>query len=411
MQPSESDYKYKSTLKITILTTSFPRFKNDSAGIFIYNFASQLSKLSCSFNVVAPHDTEVKPQDYPDNLNIHFFKYFYPLKYQSFAYKGGIVNRIKKKWLRILQLPFFMISFLLMALKVSRKSDIIHSYWSVAGLIALTIKAINKTPVILTIWGSDILFTKIPVFSYFYRLFLKQANFILCESQHFKDQLVDFGIPEILISVIAYGIDYDTFKPSDKLECRKKLGLPAGNFIILSVGNLIKLKGYNFLIDAIPKFLTRHPNAHFILVGDGENRIQLEIQAKKLDVYNNLQFVGQQHASEIPGWLNSADIFVHPSLSEGTPNSIIEAMACGLPVLATAVGDIPNIIDSGHDGILIPSKDYKQIEIKLDTLIQSEKLRNQYSQNGFKKVRSKFGNWETQAQLLFNLYHKALAVS
>ena len=404
----ENKIKAKQNLKISFLTTSFPRYQDDSAGVFVYKFASHLSAINCSVNVVAPHDINVQPQEIPKTLTIHYFKYFYPIKFQSVSYKGGMVNRIKSNWLRVSQLPFFMISFFLKAFRFSKGSDIIHSYWSVAGLVALIIKFIRPTPIVLNIWGSDILFTQVPVLSFFYKILLRQANAIVCESQHFKKQLNDFGVPEGVISIISNGIDYNIFKPGDKIECRINLGLPKDKIIILAVGNLIELKGYQFLIEAIPEVISNHPSLHFIFVGDGEYRGHLENQVTNLNIINNVQFVGQQDVSQIPNWLISADIFVHPSLSEGTPNSVIEAMACKLPVIATSVGDIPNVIDDGENCFLVPPKDSGQLASKLNSLIQSENLREQFGQNGLQVVRSKFGSWETQTKLLRNLYQEVI---
>ena len=401
---SEHNIKINQNLKITILTTSFPRFLDDSAGIFIYKFASQLSDIKCSVNVVAPHDIMVKPHDFSKNLGIHYFKYFFPLRFQSFAYEGGMVNRIKSNWLRVLQLPFFMISFFFKAFRVSKDSDIIHSYWAVAGLVALIVKFFRRTPIIFTVWGSDIIFTKIPIISFFYKLFLKQADAIVCESQHFKKQLTDFGIPGDLFSVVPNGIDYNKFNPGDKIDCRRQLGLPTKKLIILSVGNLIILKGHNYLIDAIPELVSSQSNLQFVFVGDGEYRSHLENQAKKLNVADQIYFAGQQDVSKMPLWMISADIFVHPSLSEGTPNSVIEAMACKLPVLATTVGDIPNIIEDGKDGLLIPPKDSDQLASKLNNLIQSQKLRDQFGHSALHKVQTNFGNLKTQTQQLLKVY-------
>lgn len=404
----ENKIKAKRNLKITLLTTSFPRYQDDSAGVFVYKFASHLSASNCSVNVVAPHDINVQQQDNPKTLTVNYFKYFYPAKYQSFAYKGGMANRIKGNWLRILQLPFFMISFFLKAFRISKKSDVIHSYWSVAGLIALIIKFIRPTPIVMNIWGSDILFTQIPVVSYFYKLFLRQANAIVCESQHFKKQLIGFGVPEEIISIIGNGINYNIFKPGDKIYCRRILGLPKEKLIVLAVGNLIEQKGYQFLIEAIPDVITNHPNLHFIFVGIGEYRKYLENQITKLNILNNIQFVGQQDVSQMPNWLNSADIFVHPSLSEGTPNSVIEAMACKLPVIATSVGDIPNVIEDGENGFLVPPRDFSQLASKLNRLIESKNLREQFGQNGLQMVQSRFGSWETQTELLRKLYQEVM---
>ena len=406
MQISEHNIKNKPNLKITILTTSFPRFQDDSAGIFIYKFASHLAESNCLVNVVAPHDIEVRRQEFFKNLGIYYFKYFCPLKFQSFAYKGGMVNRIKKNWLRILQFPIFMICFLLKAFRVSKDSDIIHSYWSVAGLIAIITGAARKTPVVLNIWGSDIIFTKVPVISFFYKLFLNQADAIVCESQHFKKQLTDFGIPWDLISVVPNGIDLDQFKPSNNISLRNKLGLSQHHKIFLTIGSLIHRKGHIYLIEAVPHIIKNFNNVHFIIVGEGEFRKNLEERIHHLKISSYITLAGYQKPSSIAEWLNVADVFILTSLLEGNPNVILEAMACGIPVISTSVGGIEGMIQEGENGLLMPAKSSTSLAEQANKILQNDELKINLGQNARKTILNNYGDWKKQSQLLLNVYQK-----
>ena len=98
-------------MDVTFLTTSFPRFRGDFSGNFVCRYAEHLSRLGCRIRVIAPHDNRVVAEDETCGYSIQHFKYFFPTKYQSLAYQGGFVSRIRNNGLRSLQLPFFLSSF------------------------------------------------------------------------------------------------------------------------------------------------------------------------------------------------------------------------------------------------------------------------------------------------------------
>ena len=138
-------------LKVTILTTSFPRFHGDNAGKFVSNFAKELDEAGVEMRVIAPHDSAVVGNTHP--FPVEHFQYFFPESLQSLAYGAGIASRIKNNYFRILQLPFFLISFFLSALKSSRQTQIFHAYWTFSGLIAVFVKFFTSTPVVINLWG------------------------------------------------------------------------------------------------------------------------------------------------------------------------------------------------------------------------------------------------------------------
>jgi glycosyltransferase involved in cell wall biosynthesis len=132
-------------------------------------------------------------------------------------------------------------------------------------------------------------------------------------------------------------------------------GIPDGARIIGCVARLSHQKGIAFLIESTPALLAGVPDAHVVLVGDGPLRAELEQQAVALGVRDRIHFVGRQE--DIPSWLAAMDVFVLPSLFEGLPLSILEAMAAGLPVVATAVDGTPEAVEDGATGRLVPSED------------------------------------------------------
>ncbi len=316
-----------------------------------------------------------------------------------------MVNRLKSNWLRIFQLPFFMISFFLKAFRISKNSDIIHSYWSVAGLVALVIKFIRPTPIVFNIWGSDILFTKVPVLSIFYKLFLKQADAIVCESQHFKKQLTDFGLPGELIFVVPNGIDLDLFKPTDSSSLRNKLDLSKNHKIFITIGSLINRKGHIYLLEAVPQIINLFNNAHFIIVGEGELRNFIEDKINHLKISSYVTLAGYQKPSTIAEWLNIADVFILTSLLEGNPNVILEAMACGIPVISTSVGGIEAMIQDGENGFLIPPKSSNSLAEQVIKILQSDKLKINMGQKARKTILNNYGDWKKQSNLLVDVYN------
>jgi glycosyltransferase involved in cell wall biosynthesis len=173
------------------------------------------------------------------------------------------------------------------------------------------------------------------------------------------DRLIRYAaLPPAKTKVIPNAVELERFESvpqSARSRVRRECGLPEDAPVIGTVARLSPQKGLSYLIAALPQVLAGKPRTHVVLVGDGPLRDALAEQARALGVADRVHFVGRQ--DDVPGYLSSMDVFVLPSLFEGLPLSILEAMAAGLPVAATAVDGTPEVVEDGVTGRLVPPQD------------------------------------------------------
>lgn len=400
--------KPESRLSISFLTTSFPRYKGDFAGNFILAFARELVNLGATIEVSAPESHDTKQLPLPPEIKLTRFEYFFSQSPQSLSSGSGIPNRIKTNSGSLIQLPFMLLAFFFKALRSARKSDLLHAYWSPAGLVSVIAGLIKSKPVVITLWGSDFIFLKTPVLSHLLRIILDKADTIICENQHFKNQLVQLDFHNKSIHVIPNGIDFELFKPREEKSARSQLGLPEDGIIILSIGSLTKNKGHHYLIQAFSQLAQERKDIHLRIVGGGEEYQSLINQIERLELAEKVTLAGHADHEAISKWLNAADIFVLPSMREGTPNTLLEAMASGLPVIASATGGISDVIDEGSCGMLISPASVEELKNKLRQLISSDNLRDRLGKNARLKIEADYGSWQTQAGKLYSVYQELL---
>jgi glycosyltransferase involved in cell wall biosynthesis len=241
-----------------------------------------------------------------------------------------------------------------------------------------------------------------------WRVLGRSIDWIVAVSEITRQRLVDFlDLPANKVVVVPNAVELDRYAQPDSLsriEVLGSVGIPASALVIGSAARLAPQKGLSYLIDAVPEICAREPTVHVVLIGDGPLRAQLEAQADRLGVEDRVHFVG--FTKDVPRWLNALDVFVLPSLFEGLPLSILEAMAAGLPVVATAVDGTPEAVDDGVTGILIPPEDSRAIAEAVLRLLQNPKLRTEQG----RAARERAGQFslETLAQRISGLYGVSL---
>jgi len=174
------------------------------------------------------------------------------------------------------------------------------------------------------------------------------------------------GIPASSVHYIPNGYSKDKFYPMNVLDCRKRLGLPSNQKIILNVANLYsRVKGHQELIEAFAEIAKKESNMICVVVGDGKLKGSLLSKVKDLHLENRMFFVGKKPHHEIPIWMNACDVFVLPSLIEGNPTVMFECLGCGKPFVGTRVGGVPGVITSDNYGLLCNPGDSRDLADKL----------------------------------------------
>ncbi len=212
---------------------------------------------------------------------------------------------------------------------------------------------------------------------------------IVTVSKNLKNRLInEIKIKPEKIIHIPNGVDTNKFNIYKKEFGRKKFGFKKEDFIIGIVARLDPIKNHKTLISAFKEIVTIHPNTNLVIVGDGPLRNKLENQTYQLGINNKVIFMGER--SDVPGILKTFDVFVLPSLNEGMSNTILEAMATGIPVIASNVGGNPELVIDGRTGFLFPSNDVESLAQKIKTYILHPELKQKHGYNAHKRVEEKF---------------------
>jgi len=288
--------------------------------------------------------------------------------------------------------------------------DIVHVFFGIpSGPVAYLLKKYYGYPYVLFLGGRDVP-RKNPDPRY-YRLFYglldpaikaiwKNASSIVACSEGLRNLALE-TYPKANINVIPDGIDLEKFVFVERKENRFPVK-------ILTIGRLIPRKGFQFLIKSITE-IAKNVNHDFKLeiVGDGPMKGKLTDLAQKLKVNNKIDFVGSVPYDKLVKHYNQADIFVLPSFAEGMPLVVLEAMATGLPIVASKVQGIEDLVKSGINGYLVEAGNPKQLSREISKLINNGKVRIQMGYNSLDQVRKY--SWENIAQAYLNIFEKIIS--
>lgn len=221
----------------------------------------------------------------------------------------------------------------------------------------------------------------------------------LCVAHAIKEEIEKLGwVPSDSLKVIHSGVDLEKFSPEGSGNLRNELGLGKEDVLIGAVARISSIKGFEYLIEAIPEVLKVHPNTRCVLVGTGRIEGELKDKVEKLGLNQSVTFVGFREDS--PDAIRSLDIVVHPSVhTEGLPNSLLEAMACGKPVIATPVAGIPEALQEDETGILVPSRDSKALAQAIISMMNKDDMRLSMSKAARVRAEKCFNQADKMAQL------------
>lgn len=392
-------------MKVLTYTTLFPSSILPIHGIFILERMRRVAEL-CMLKVVAPI-----PYFPPLRVNSKWYLYSQATRYRKFSEIEIFYPKyfITPKIGMIFYGLFLFFSTVKIVSQIARKHDfdlIDAHYIYPDGLAAILLGKVLKKKVILSARGTDInLYPKFPLIKRQIVYTLKHADKIIAVCQALKGQMMELGIAEEKIKVISNGVDITKFFPVDQTAARKQLNLPLDKKIILSVGHLIERKGFHFIIDALRVIKKENKLAELpllVIVGEGEYRPILEKQIRDLNLESDVMLIGTKPHDQLNLWYNSCDIYCLASSREGWPNVLLEAMACGKPVVATRVWGVSEVMKSKDYGILVDLQDPLQLANSLCEALN----RNWNSQEIIRYARQ--NTWDKVARDVYREFRELL---
>jgi hypothetical protein len=274
------------------------------------------------------------------------------------------------------------------------------------GFAAVLLGQTLNLPVVCTVHGSDI-----NIYPFRNRCTrqatiwaLRRVDRLITVSRRLRENVVTLAGP-LDAEVVHNGADPTRFAPIPKRDCRSRLNLPLEKKIVLFVGNLFSVKGVEYLLKAFAKLELF--NTTLYVVGDGVLREPLCSLAANLGIQQSTVFVGQKPHEEIPLWLSAADCLVMPSLSEGLPTLLAEAILCRVPIVATEVGGIPEILSQGDNAVLVRPKDSVALADAIRAQLAADRRSFGAVDQAEASARAKL-TWEANAEKTLAVYRRAV---
>ena len=369
-------------MDILFLTQTYPRFAGDPAGAFIRDLARGLVRGGDRVRVLAPHAEGVAGGWDDDGVEVETFRYA-PQRWERLGYGRSLEADEAVKGAALAVAPLYLAAaWRAVGRALAGGSfDVVQGHWVVPnGLVAAARR--GRAVVAVGLHGSDVFLAERPGVRRVVARALARTDVVTGCSPELVDRVCALGFPRHRAEVIPYGVDVDTFRPaagddSDGAAAwRRRLGVPVGAPLVLSVGRMATKKGYQVLVEALPELLAAAPEAHFALAGAGDRLEEWRAAVAVLPGGDRVHLPGIVLRDALPGLLRAADLFVLPAVHDrrgnvdGLPNVILEAMATGLPVVASEISGIPLAVADGRTGRLVPEGDAGALGAALLDLIR-----------------------------------------
>lgn len=295
----------------------------------------------------------------------------------------------------------------LIAFLIHDHPDVVHINFAWFGPLAIFKKCMFKTPFIYTLHGlpqpwleSSLLYKVAYTIEHCLLHFVASRSSVVVTVSNFVGEMLKkrYGVDS---EVIYHGIDADKYEPKNKAESKKRLGYEETDFIVLFVGKMHPCKDPLILIKSIPKLIRMNPDLRVVMAGTGELYEQLRDEVLRLDLLRYVKLLGLVEHEDVRPWYDSADVFVLTSVSEAFGMTLLEAMASGLPVIASNVGACSEVL--GNAGILFNQGDHVSLAKEIMTLLSDPELSKILRIRGLERVRKVF-SWEDKVDKYWNLY-------
>ncbi len=362
-----------------MLASSYPRHGGDGTGAYVGYLARALVARGHVVHVVAPDDPVVAPAD-EGGVVVHRFRYA-PCRRLCIAGHGrSLYADTSLKRIVPLLMPGYVLCGVATALRLHRQErfDVIHGHWCVpGGFMAGLVSAAVRRPLVITLHGSDVYVTeRNGLYAAAARMAYHRAARVTAVSDDLRRRAVARGLPEAISCVVPSGVDPDMYARGDAASYRRALGIPPTAPVIGALGRLVAKKGFQHLVDAMPRVLAEVPEAVCIIGGEGDLEESLRARVADLRLGDHVVLAGQVPRDETPSFYAMCAACVVPSVVDakgnvdGLPLVLLEAMASGVPVVGSRVAGISEVISDGETGLLVAPGDSASLAEGLIRVLQ-----------------------------------------
>ncbi|MEZ0328502.1 MAG: glycosyltransferase, partial [Dissulfuribacterales bacterium] len=378
------------------LTSSFPRWPEDHEGNFVFQLVNGLLRHGWQAEVLTPHTPHSQTREEMQGVLVKRFRYLFPERLETVCGGGSAMVTLKNRPLEMCKLPPLLMSQFLHTISFAahKKYSLIHAHWLIPqGFIAVLAARFFKIPTVVTVHGGDVFRLRSPFFNAIKRFTLSLADCITVNSPATRKAVlslqpnlknlyeIPMGIPDSLSSEHTKDpwANHTPKRDNDHM-------------IIVFVGRLAAEKGVEDLLNAGRILIQKGMNIRLILVGDGQERQDFESISRTLGIEAHTEFIGALPHNQVLALLQKADVFVAPSRitkdgwQEAQGLSIAEAMAVGIPVVATRVGGIPSMVRHGETGLLVQPQSPVELAQTMDFLLSNREIAREMARRAQKFI-------------------------
>lgn len=411
-------------MKLLHLATTYPLHAGDSNAAFVEAIAEGLAARGHEVHVLLPWHPELDLERADSEVRLHAFRYSPTAAWHPWGYAQALTADRSLRWDAWLAVPPAAVASVTAARRLLRRGgfDLYHAHWLLPNgpLAALALLG-RSEPLVVSCHGSGVYMAEQHRWAAAAARWTgrRTAAVTACSrdlasrAERFVSGSVDWT---------PYGVDPVRFcpRPGERDELRSVIGerhgVPTGDPWILAVGRLVHKKGFDRLVEALPTVRQRVPGARVLLVGEGPLRGELLERARQAGVEEAVHLLGAAAHAEIPGYYAAADLVAVPSVHgpggnvDGLPNTFMEGLASGTPVVASRVGGMPDIARDGETALLVPEGDPRALGRAVAALLGDEDRRRRMGAAARDDVEERLG-WDGVARRLEEIYLRSLGRS
>jgi glycosyltransferase involved in cell wall biosynthesis len=394
---------------VRILTVSlgYPKYPGEETSPFMDGIVRGLAARGHTIDIVLPHHPDFR-QFNSDRVRFFPYRYSPSVHFSPWGFGQMFSRTSTVRWEVVPLLPAVAVALRrgIRRRLAAEQYDVLHAHWVVPnGWLSSSLARRHGVPLVVTLHGTDMAMAeRYRILRGLARRTFEVADAVTATSDDLRLRSLAMGADPKSATTIYMGVDTDHFSPrAPDPDLRRQLGAEPGTLLVVSVGRLASVKGFEYLIEAASKLR----GAAIAIVGDGE--LRSELARRSNDSTTPVLLAGSMRHDRIADVMSAADVVIVPSIVDragrvdATTSTLLEALACGRPVVASSVGGIPEIITDGYNGLLVPQKDPRALAAAIERLQNDEIFRRELALRG-REYALKRLSWEATAEAFETTY-------